>query len=199
MTPMTVIPPAALSVDPSTGRMANATRHYEKRFKDLSGLYADAAAYAAMLLGLSDVVVYDVWEHRASEAPGDLVFGTSVMRPGCVGDEFFFTRGHQHQVADRSEVYHCLAGTGVMLMEHPKGEVRALPMAPQAIVYVPPHWIHRSVNTGADALITVFCYAADAGQDYGVIENAGGMRARVVRDGAGGWKLADNPGWRSRG
>jgi glucose-6-phosphate isomerase len=199
MTPMPVIPPAALSLDPSTGRIVNATRHYEKRFQDLSGLYADAAAYAAMLPALGDVVVYEVWEHRASEAPGDLVFGTSVMRPGRVGDELFFTRGHLHRVPDRAEVYHCLAGTGVMLMEHPDGEVRALPMTPRSIVYVPPHWIHRSVNTGADTLVTFFSYAADAGQDYAIIERAGGMRVRVVADGAGGWKLVDNPGWRPRG
>jgi glucose-6-phosphate isomerase len=54
------------------------------------------------------------------------------------------------------------------------------------------------VRLGADTLITVFCYAADAGQDYDVIERSGGMRARVVADGAGGWKLADNPGWKPR-
>ena len=199
MASMPVIPPAVPTVDLSTGRMADATRHYEKRFADLSGLYADAAAYAAMLPGLADEVVYHVWEHRVSESPGDLVFGTSVMRPGRVGEEFFFTRGHRHRVADRSEIYHCLAGTGVMLLEHATGEVRAVAMAPQRVVYVPPHWIHRSVNTGPETLITLFCYAADAGQDYGVIESAGGMRARVVRDGADGWKLVDNPDWRPRG
>jgi glucose-6-phosphate isomerase, archaeal len=193
---MALIPPAVPAVDLATGSMAGATRHYEKRFADLAGLYADAAAYAAMLPALADAVVYDVWEHRASEAPGDLVFGTSVMKPGQVGDEFFFTRGHQHGLADRAEIYHCLAGSGVMLIEHPAGEVRALPMTPQRIVYVPPYWIHRSVNTGTETLVTVFCYAADAGQDYGVIDRAGGMRSRVVTDGAGGWCLVDNPDWR---
>jgi len=196
---MPVILPAVPTVDLSTGRMTGATRHYQKRFRDLAGLYADAAAYAALLPGLADQVVYDVWEHRTSQASGDLVFGTTATRPGRVGEEFFFTRGHQHRLADRAEVYHCVAGTGVMLLEHPSGEVRAEVMAPQRIVYVPPHWIHRSVNTGPGTLLTVFCYAADAGQDYGVIESAGGMRARVVSDGAGGWRLADNPTWRPRG
>jgi glucose-6-phosphate isomerase len=199
MASMTAIPTAVPTVDLSTGRMSNATRHYQKQFRDLSGLYADEAAYAAMLPGMAEEVVYEVWEHRVSESPGDLVFGTSVMRPGRVGDEFFVTRGHQHKLADRSEVYHCVAGTGVVLLENPAGEVRALALAPQRIVYVPPHWIHRSVNTGSETLITVFCYAADAGQDYGVVETAGGMRARVVSDGVGGWKLVDNPNWRPRG
>ena len=44
-------------------------------------------------------MVYEVWEHRASKNEGDLVFGTSVMKPGRVGDEFFLTRGHLHQKA----------------------------------------------------------------------------------------------------
>jgi glucose-6-phosphate isomerase len=193
-----VIPPATLTVDPTTGRMENATRHYQKRFADLTGLYGDTPAFEAMRPTLGAEVVYEVWEHRASEANGDLVFGTSVMKPGRVGDEFFLTRGHQHQLADRSEVYHCLAGTGVMLMEHPAGELRVAAMSPRTVVYVPPLWIHRSINTGSDTLVTFFCYAADAGQDYGIIGDAGGMRQRVVSDAAGGWRLVDNPSWRGR-
>ena len=37
-----------------------------------------------------------------------------------------------------------------------------------------------------------FAYPADSGQDYAIIEEAGGMRSRVVDDGARGWRLADN-------
>jgi len=193
------IAPARLSVEPASGRMAKATRHYEKRFADLAGLYADEGAFLTLLPELGDRVVYEVWEHRASEAPGDLVFGTSVMSPGRVGDEFFVTRGHRHRLADRSELYYCQAGEGVLLLEAPDGTTEALPMGPQSLVYVPPHWIHRSVNTGPGTLVTVFCYAADAGQDYEVIERQGGMRRRVVTDGAGGWKLVDNPTFRAGG
>jgi glucose-6-phosphate isomerase len=71
-------------------------------------------------------------------------------------------------------------------------------MTPQSVVYVPPHWIHRSVNTGPGTLVTLFCYPADAGQDYEVIQHAGGMRSRVVSDGPRGWRLVDNPNWRAR-
>ena len=37
-----------------------------------------------------------------------------------------------------------------------------------------------------------FAYPADSGQDYEIIAHSGGMRARVIDDGAGGWRLGDN-------
>ncbi len=43
-----------------------------------------------------------------------------------------------------------------------------------------------------------FAYPADSGQDYAIIEEAGGMRSRVVSDAAGGWILVDNAGYRGR-
>ena len=39
----------------------------------------------------------------------------------------------------------------------------------------------------------MFCYGADAGQDYALIERAGGMSAMVVTDGADGWSTRPNP------
>ncbi len=193
------IEPVALVIEPSTGRMESASRRYQKKFRDLTGLYADEKAFEALLPALADEVVYEVYEHKASAATGDLIFGTSIMKPGRVGDEFFVTRGHQHERTDRAETYYCQAGSGVMLMEAPDGTVRALAMTPQVMVYVPPHWIHRSVNVGDSTLVTIFCYDSDAGQNYGIIERSGGMRSRVVTDGAGGWKLVENPQWSPAG
>jgi len=53
--------------------------------------------------------------------------------------------------------------------------------------------VHRSVNVGDEPFVTMFCYGADAGQDYALIERAGGMSALVVTDGAGGWSTRPNP------
>jgi glucose-6-phosphate isomerase len=39
---------------------------------------------------------------------------------------------------------------------------------------------------------------SDSGQDYAIIEEAGGMRSRVVDDGQGGWRLIDNARYRGR-
>ena len=57
---------------------------------------------------------------------------------------------------------------------------------------MPGHWVHRSVNVGTERLATLFCYAADAGQDYSIIERAGGMKSLVVADGDG-WAVQPNP------
>jgi glucose-6-phosphate isomerase len=37
------------------------------------------------------------------------------------------------------------------------------------MVYVPPHWAHRSINTGNEPLISFCVYPGDAGHNYGDI------------------------------
>jgi glucose-6-phosphate isomerase len=139
-----------------------------------------------------------VTELRPSSRSGDLVFGVTRMQPGTVGSEFYLTRGHLHAVADRPEIYRGEAGRGVMLLESPAGETRALEVTPDTVCYVPPYWVHRSVNVGPDELVMSFCYPADAGQNYAVIEHAHGMRRRVVAAGSNGWQLAENHAYRPR-
>ena len=98
---------------------------------------------------------------------------------------------------DRSETYAGLSGTGVLLLESPTGDIRTLDIAPGIVAYVPPYWIHRSVNTGDRPLVMSFCFPADAGQDYGIIERSNGMKVRVVADGDG-WRCAENKDYRFR-
>eukprot|EP00752_Nemacystus_decipiens_P019106 g17162.t1 len=102
------------------------------------------------------------------------------MEPGRIGDEFFMTRGHIHATANRPETYYGETGEGLMLMESPDGQVTILEVRPKVLVYVPPMWIHRSVNTGDTPLVMSFCYPSDSGQDYEVIARSGGMAVRIV-------------------
>lgn len=190
--------PASVSVDPDTGEMTGRTRRYEKRFEDLAGLFSNEAAFAEVARLRGSEIAYQVDEFRPSDRAGDVIFGTSTLYPGRIGDEFIFTRGHIHAVGDRPEIYLCQAGHGVMLMELADGTIRAEEMTPNRVVYVAPHWIHRSVNVGTGPLVTLFCYPADAGQDYDIIGSAGGMRDLIVDDGSGGWKQVANPRYRPR-
>ena len=200
-TPAAVDTPVVLEIA-AEGGIEGRSRRYEKVLGDMSGVYRDEAAWQRAVADRgTDELVYWVDDHRYQEGPGALIVGTSTLLPGQYGEEFAVTRGHLHAVADRAELYHCLSGHGVMLLETLDGQVSAIELTPGKAVNVPGHWIHRSVNVGDEPFVTLFCYAADAGQDYEVISEAGGMASLVVSDGAGGWKLAPNPdhtGYRAR-
>lgn len=196
---MNPIEPARCTIALPEGALVGpGVSRYAKRFADMRGVYADAAAYQAMLPAFGDTVVYEVTDFHPSAAPGDLIFGVTRMIPGRVGREFFVTRGHLHAKANRPEIYIGCQGSGLMLLESPAGETRAVEIAPRTVCYVPPFWIHRSVNVGAGDLVMCFAYPADSGQDYEIIVRSGGMRSRIVADGAGGWVEEANPSWSAR-
>lgn len=187
-----------MAIHSGTGMMADATGHYQKRFADLGGVYQDETAFRHVVAERGQEISYEVHEFRPSERAGDLIFGTSILQPGKIGAEFTLTRGHIHARSDRPEIYHGLAGEGLMLMETPDGQSRTAPLRPGSVVYVPPYWIHRSVNVGATALVTLFCYPADSGQDYDIIVRSNGMRMLIVDDGRGGWRQTANPRYQPR-
>ena len=193
-----VMQPTRCVVDVRRGLLEGGTGRYEKRLSDLAGIYGDEVAFRALMRETGDPLVYAVEDLKPSAASGDMIFGVTRMVPGKVGDEYFLTRGHIHAVANRPEIYYGECGTGLMLLESPEGETRILEVAPRVVCYVPPFWIHRSVNVGGDDLVMTFAYPADSGQDYDIIARSGGMKVRVVDDGRGGWTTADNPRYRPR-
>lgn len=191
------IEPTSHTIESRTGEMGAATGRYEKRLQDLAGLYLDTEAFAAAAAKRGERVVYSVQDRRAGGGRGDLIFGTTFMEPGQIGGEFYMTRGHIHATANRPEVYYGESGEGLMLMESPDGETRILGVSPGVAVYVPPMWIHRSVNTGTTPLVMSFFYPGDAGQDYDIIARSGGMAMRIMAD-RDGWKAVPNPNYRPR-
>ena len=195
---MEMAEPVRCCVDVGGGHLAGGSGRYEKLLSDLAGLYADADAFDALLREGGDRVVYAVEDLRPSSAAGDMIFGVTRMAPGTIGDEFFLTRGHIHGIANRPEIYYGESGTGLMLMESPAGETRIVEVGPRIVCYVPPFWIHRSVNIGPDDLVMTFAYPADSGQDYDIIARAGGMAQRVVRAAGGGWRAIPNAAYRPR-
>ena len=90
------------------------------------------------------------------------------------------TKGHHHTIPETAEVYFCLRGEGYMLMKTTEGRCEAVKMAPGRLVYVPPYWAHRSVNTGTETLVSLCVYQGDAGHNYGDIEDEGFPR-RIYR------------------
>ncbi|MCL2233445.1 MAG: glucose-6-phosphate isomerase [Treponema sp.] len=167
-----------------------------KRYlSNLKGMVADEAALEEMMKK-EDSLVYEFYEMGVPEHPGDLAFGSTICYPGKVGDEYFMTKGHFHTILDTAEVYLCLKGRGLMLMENPEGDVTHEILTPGKMVYVPKRYAHRSVNIGNEPFVQFFVFRADAGHDYGTIETKGYRKLVVERD--GDFAIIDNPKWGSK-
>lgn len=167
--------------------------HIVRNLSVMEGQFLDQIAYHAMLAE-ADNIVYQVYEIKRPEVAGELLHGISIVHPGKVGDEYHMTKGHFHTVLDTAEVYFCLRGEGYMVMETPEGDWAVEPLRPNAVLYVPPRWAHRSVNTSpTEDLVTFFVYPGNAGHDYGSIEQQGYRKLVVERNGRP--SISDNPRW----
>lgn len=169
--------------DPETGRVDGAPM-LERRLSDLDGCFADEAAYAAARAA-GDPIVYTVASHTPAEGAGALHYGIGTLMPGRVGREYYLTKGHLHTWRAAAELYVGLRGEGMMLLEdEATGATRAVPLVPDATVYVPGHTAHRTVNTGPEPLVYMGVYPAEAGHDYGFVATRNFRHVVVERDGA---------------
>jgi glucose-6-phosphate isomerase len=141
-------------------------------------------------------VVYFALTAPVPKEPGELVYCTTIIHPGRVGDEYFMTRGHHH-VLDSGEVYLGLSGDGLMVMQTRDQVVRTAPLSTSTVVYVPPGWAHRTVNTGERDLVFLAVYAGDAGHDYASVDRDG-FTVRVIAGASGPHVIATGPVTRTR-
>ena len=92
------------------------------------------------------------------------------------------TKGHYHAISGTAEVYLGLKGRGYILLKTADGACMAEEIGPGRMVYVPPYWAHRTVNTGDGPLIFLCVWPGGAGHNYGDIE-VEGFPQRVVERG----------------
>jgi len=160
---------------------------------EMEGHFLDQNAYHA-ILDEEDLLLYEVFEIHRPEVAGELLQGVTVIHPGKVGDEYFMTKGHFHSVLETAELYYCLDGEGVMVMETPEGGWAVEELRAGCVTFVPPRWAHRSVNTNLkDDLFLFFVYPAHAGHDYKSIADHGFRK--LIFDRGGNYEIVDNPRW----
>lgn len=192
---MTYTTPFTKWLELDSGKVKDPALIQQRHLSDLKGLFADSEAEAALLE--TNPLVYEVYLAYDGEAQeGQLGYSTTLIYPGKVGNEYFFTKGHYHAKADRAELYYCLKGEGYLLMQSPDGEVNAQSMSAGAGSYVPPYWGHRTVNTGQEPFVFLAVYPADAGYDYGSIADKGFASILVEKEGKA--ELVTNPNAASR-
>ncbi len=188
---MSVIEPFHLLVDITSGRLEPATTIVTRRLSDMRGMYADAVAEAGLIED-GDPVVYRVFQYDVPEETGQLLVCTTLLESGKVGGEYFMTKGHFHRVRDRAEVYYGLRGEGQIVLMTEDERCSSVEIRPGAVVYVPPFYAHRTVNTGAGELVFLAVYPGDAGHDYESIERSG-FSARVLESNGSPTLVAQEP------
>lgn len=167
--------------------------HITRHLSAMKGQYLDEEAFHQRL-AQEDVLLYEVYEIRRPEISGELLSGISIVHPGKIGREYFMTKGHFHSILDTAEIYFTLQGSGYMVMETPTGDWAVESLQPNRILYVPPGWAHRSVNTNPEKdLIMFYVFPGNAGHDYGSIEKQGFRKLVVEQEGAPA--IVDNPRW----
>ncbi|GBF34270.1 glucose-6-phosphate isomerase [Desulfocucumis palustris] len=170
--------PFKVDIDFATGHVTAPAKVLTRRLSDLQGLFMDSAAYEQML-SRENPVLYDVYEIQVPEEAGHLASCTTVIYPGKVGKEYFFTKGHFHTIEETAEIYTCLRGEGYLLMMTRDGRSRAIKMTPGVSAYIPPYWAHRTLNCGGEPFVFYGVWPADAGHDYAAILDKG-FKQRVM-------------------
>ena len=165
----------------------------QRRLSNMKGMFHDDERLNKTLKK-EDPLIYEFYELDAPEDAGDIAFGTSIVYPGKVGNEYYMTKGHFHTIIETGEVYICLQGHGYMLLENPEGEWSAEELVPGKSVYCAKRFAHRSVNVGNEPLVTFYSFRGDAGHDYGTIETKGYRKLIVEVDGKP--QIIDNPKWK---
>lgn len=169
-----------LSIDWTNGALTGAEVHTStKTLGEIRSIFADQETANRMP---ADLEIYRVQAYTpvAAGTEGGLYWGRTILQPGKVGNEYFMTRGHFHQVRNRAEYYLTFRGTGALLLMDESRNTRYQDMSPGSVHYIPANTAHRVANTGDTPLEFSACWPSDAGYDYETIEREG-FSARLLQ------------------
>ncbi len=142
-----------------------------RTLRDITGIFEDQKALEEVDL---DQIAYEVEIHEPVKgAEGGLLFGTSYIHSGKVGNEYFMTKGHFHEIRNRAEYYWGIKGEGLLLLMDEDRKCWAEKVSEGSLHYIPRNVAHRLINTGEEILTVGACWPSDAGHDYGTIQKEG--------------------------
>ncbi|TET55439.1 MAG: glucose-6-phosphate isomerase [Actinobacteria bacterium] len=185
-----MLEPFVSSIDFSSGKLRDYDNKLDRKLSSMLGMFADKDIFDQML-AKEDSMVYEVFEKEVPEQSGQLAHAVTVIHPGKVGNEYFMTKGHFHVKENNAEIYLGIKGNGGIIMQNKEGQSSYYPIEPGTVAYVAPYWAHRTVNTGNVAFSFLAIYPADAGHDYGSIEQIGFPKLVVEQNSHP--ELVDNP------
>ena len=182
--------PVSRKINFSTGYLKPNDNKIVRRLNNMLGMYQDIKK-TEDIIKKKNPVLYEVYEGIVPGNAGEIMQCMSIIYPGKIGKEYYMTKGHFHVVEDTAEIYLCLKGKGLLMMETKDGETSWLTMSPGTVAYVPPYWAHRTINVGKSKFVMFCAYPANAGHNYGDIEKTGFSKIVVERNGRP--VVIDNP------
>jgi glucose-6-phosphate isomerase len=174
--------PISFDLDFITGLVTQYAECVQRRASDMQFMFYNRQA-AQDAIAYGDPLVYEFYNTKFITSTSDMAVAITRIFPGKIGDEYYMSKGHQHQRGDQPEIYICVRGAGYLLMDTMDGEFRAEAWKPGTITHIPPMWAHRAVNTSSDTLVYIGVYHAAAGHDSALVEKQGFAQVAVERDG----------------
>jgi glucose-6-phosphate isomerase, archaeal len=150
---------------------------------EMQEMFADKSALED-ILSETNPEMYDVRAVRTPDTDSQMRYCITTLFPGCVGNEFYMTKGHFHaQEADSDELYVFKSGHGIILLQNRDGDTREVSVGPGDFAYIPAGWAHRTINVGEKELIFFSIWPTSTEYDYETIMNENGFRKRVIKVG----------------
>lgn len=172
--------PAAL-VDLVSGRISgDAVVESTRTLAAVAAIFGDQTAAAEMDPATP---VYTTFGLNDTGLP-ELLYATTVIYPGSVGDEFLMTRGHFHTNPERGEFNATLRGQGAMILMDRERNTWFEEMRPGSIHNLDGRLAHRVANTGDEPLVFLCVWMSDCGHDYDTIAREG-FSHRLMRTDVG--------------
>jgi glucose-6-phosphate isomerase len=183
---MTTLPeidfPMSFDLDLINGMVTQYTEMVQRRVSDMQMMFFDKSA-TQKAIQVANPVVYEFNNNKFVTSSSDMAIAITRIFPGKIGDEYYMSKGHQHQRMDQPEIYICIKGHGYLLLDTFDGEFRAEPWKPGTITHIPPMWAHRAVNTSSETMIYIGVYHVSAGHDYSMVAARGFSRVVIEKDG----------------
>jgi len=158
-------------LDLSAGTFSDQAPQSNRALGELGPIFRDQASLAAMD---GSTPVYATYGCPGEvEGPARLLYATTVLQPGRVGDEFFMTRGHFHAKPERGEFMVTLRGEGALVLMDRGRETWMESMSPGSVHDIDGAHAHRVANTGDEPLVFLVVWMSDCGHDYESIREQG--------------------------
>jgi glucose-6-phosphate isomerase, archaeal len=164
--------PTAVQFNLLTGQIEPCSVYEPRHVSNLAEMFFDQAE-AQRIIAEGDPLVYEIRHTHFATRNSDMALGVSTIYSGTIGGEYYMTKGHVHERDDQPEIYYCVRGNGLLLMDDLNGDFQATPFNAGTIVHIPPQYAHRVINTGNDLLVFVSAFHLAAGHNYAQVKEKG--------------------------